>query len=118
MNLLLIGLGGSLGAISRYLLNEIIIKYIPTTFPTGILIVNISGCLVIGLLLGNSMMSTDHVYYFFAVGFLGSFTTMSAFSYQTIELFNTNILIACSYIILTLTLTILATYIGINFSKS
>ena len=117
MNLLLIGLGGSLGAISRYLLNEIIIKYIPITFPTGILIVNISGCLVIGLLLGNSMMSKDHVYYFFAVGFLGSFTTMSACSYQTIELFNTNILIACSYIILTLTLTILATYIGINFSK-
>ena len=117
MNLLLIGLGGSLGAISRYLLNEIVIKYISTSFPTGILIVNISGCLVIGLLLGNSMMSKDHVYYFFAVGFLGSFTTMSAFSYQTIELFNTNILIACSYIILTFTLTILATYIGINFSK-
>ena len=117
MNILLIGLGGSLGAISRYLLNEIVIKYIPTSFPTGILVVNIIGCLVIGLLLGNSMMSKDHVYYFFAVGFLGSFTTMSAFSYQTIELFNTNILIACSYIILTLTLTILATYIGINFSK-
>ena len=117
MNLLLIGLGGSLGAISRYLLNEIVIKYIPTSFPTGILIVNIIGCLVIGLLLGNSMMSKDYVYYFFAVGFLGSFTTMSAFSYQTMELFNTNILIACSYIILTLTLTILATYIGINFSK-
>jgi len=117
MNILLIGLGGSLGAISRYLLNEIVIKYIPTSFPTGILVVNIIGCLVIGLLLGNSMMSKDHVYYFFGVGFLGSFTTMSAFSYQTIELFNTNILIACSYIILTLTLTILATYIGINFFK-
>ena len=117
MNILLIGLGGSLGAISRYLLNEIVIKYIPTSFPAGILTVNIIGCLVIGLFIGNSMISKDHVYYFFAVGFLGSFTTMSAFSYQTIELFNTNILIACSYIILTLTLTILATYIGINFSK-
>ncbi|MFL2722072.1 MAG: fluoride efflux transporter CrcB [Gammaproteobacteria bacterium] len=117
MNILLIGLGGFLGAISRYLLNEIVIKYMPTSFPTGILIVNILGCLVIGLVLGNSMISKDHLYYFFAVGFLGSFTTMSAFSYQVIELFNTNILIACSYIILTLTLTIIATYIGINFSK-
>ena len=117
MNILLIGLGGFLGAISRYLLNEIVIKYMPTSFPSGILIVNILGCLVIGLVLGNSMISKDHLYYFFAVGFLGSFTTMSAFSYQAIELFNTNILIACSYIILTLTLTILATYIGINFSK-
>ena len=117
MNILLIGLGGFLGAISRYLLNEIVIKYMPISFPTGILIVNILGCLVIGLVLGNSMISKDHLYYFFAVGFLGSFTTMSAFSYQVIELFNTNILIACSYIILTLALTILATYIGINFSK-
>ena len=117
MNILLIGFGGFLGAISRYLLNEMVIKYIPVNFPTGILIVNILGCLFIGLVLGNSMILKDHVYYFLAVGFLGSFTTMSAFSYQTIELFNTNILIACSYIILTFTLTILATYIGINFSK-
>ena len=117
MNILLIGLGGFLGAISRYLLNELVMKYIPTNFPTGILIVNILGCLFVGLVLGNSMISKDQLYYFFAVGFLGSFTTMSAFSYQAIELFNTNILIACSYIILTLMLTILATYIGINFSK-
>ena len=117
MNIFLIGFGGFLGAISRYFLNEVVIKYIPTNFPTGILIVNILGCLFIGLVLGNTIVSKDHIYYFFAVGFLGSFTTMSAFSYQAIELFNTNILIACSYIILTLTLTILATYIGINFSK-
>ena len=117
MNIFLIGFGGFLGEILRYLLNELVIKYIPTNFPTGILIVNILGCLFIGLVLGNSIISKDHIYYFFAVGFLGSFTTMSAFSYQAIELFNTNILIACSYIILTLILTILATYIGINFSK-
>ncbi len=117
MNILLIGLGGFLGAVSRYLVNEAVIKYIPTNFPTGILIVNILGCLIIGLVLGNTLISKDNMYYFFAVGFLGSFTTMSAFSYQVIELFNTNILIACSYIILTILLTILATYIGINFSK-
>ena len=117
MNILLIGFGGFLGAVSRYLVNEAVIKYIPTNFPTGILIVNILGCFVIGLVLGNSMISKDNLYYFFAVGLLGSFTTMSAFSYQSIELFNTNILIACSYIILTILLTILATYIGINFSK-
>ena len=117
MNILLIGLGGFLGAISRYLLNELVIKHIPTNFPIGILIVNILGCLFIGLVLGNSILTKNHLYYFFVVGYLGSFTTMSAFSYQAIELFNTNILIACSYIILTLMLTILATYIGINFSK-
>jgi len=117
MNILLIGLGGFLGAVSRYLLNELVIKYIPTNFPVGILIINILGCLLIGLVLGNSMLTKDHLYYFFTVGFLGSFTTMSAFSYQAIELFNTNILIACSYLILTFTLTIIATNIGNNFFK-
>ena len=117
MNVLFIGIGGFLGAISRYLLNEFIVKYIPTSFPIGILIVNILGCFLIGFFVGGNLTSKDNLYYFMIIGFLGSFTTMSASSYQTIELFNTNILFACSYIMLTIFLTILATYIGINFSK-
>jgi CrcB protein len=117
MNILLIGIGGSFGAMLRYLLNEMINKYIHTTLPIGILIVNVVGCFLIGLVLGNTLISKDHSYYFFVIGFLGSFTTMSAFSYQVVELFNSNILFACSYIILMILMTILATYIGINFSK-
>lgn len=117
MNIFYIGLGGALGAIIRYLLNETIIKFLPSSFPIGILIVNIIGCYLIGLYLGNSLYDKDHYYYFIAIGFIGSFTTMSAFTYQTIDLFNSNILIACSYIILTIFLCILATFLGINFSK-
>ena len=117
MNVLFVGIGGFLGAISRYLLNEFIVKYIPTSFPIGILIVNILGCFLIGFLVGGTLTSKDNLYYFMIIGFLGSFTTMSAFSYQTIELINTNILLACSYIMLTIFLTILATYIGINLYK-
>ena len=117
MNIFLIGFGGFFGAISRYFLNEFITKYIPSSFPVGILAVNIVGCFFIGFLIGGSLTSKDNFYYFLIIGFLGSFTTMSAFSYQSIELFNTNILYACSYIMLTIFLTILATYIGINFSK-
>ena len=117
MNIFLIGFGGFFGAISRYFLNELITKYIPSSFPIGILAVNIVGCFLIGYLLGGSLTSKDNLYYFAVIGFLGSFTTMSAFTYQTIELLNTNILLACSYIMLTIFLTILATYLGINFSK-
>ena len=117
MNVLFIGIGGFLGAISRNLLNEFIVKYIPINFPIGILIVNVLGCFLIGFLVGGTLTSKDNLYYFMIIGFLGSFTTMSAFSYQTIELINTNILLACSYIMLTIFLTILATYIGMNFSK-
>ena len=117
MNILFVGIGGFIGAISRNLLNEFIVKYIPINFPIGILIVNVLGCFLIGFLVGGTLTSKDNLYYFMIIGFLGSFTTMSAFSYQAIELFNTNILLACSYIMLTIFLTILATYIGINFSK-
>ena len=117
MNIFYIALGGALGAVLRYILNETIIKYVHFSFPIGILVINIIGCYFIGLYLGNSLHDKDHYYYFIVIGFLGSFTTMSAFTYQTIDLFNSNILIACSYIILTIFLCMLATYLGINFSK-
>tara|TARA_B100000768_G_C10997152_1_gene256388 strand:- start:219 stop:572 length:354 start_codon:yes stop_codon:yes gene_type:complete len=112
MNILFIGIGGGLGAISRFLVNEAFFKYLSFTFPLGILFVNILGCFLIGLFLGLSMPEKDSSYYFFIIGFLGSFTTMSAFTHQTILMMNTNILIAASYIIITITLSIVATYCG------
>ena len=63
MNIFYIGLGGALGAVLRYILNETIIKYLPSSFPIGILIINIIGCYFIGLYLGNSLHDKDHYYY-------------------------------------------------------
>ena len=117
MNIILIGFGGALGAISRYIVNEIISKYLPFQIPLGILSVNIIGCFLIGLLMGSFIGIKDNNYYFFIVGFLGSFTTMSAFTYQSIELFNNNPLYGSSYIIITILLSIFATFIGLNFSR-
>ena len=117
MNLFLIGLGGSMGAILRYLINEFFIKFIPTEYPIGILSINVIGCFLIGYYLGTNLMVRDGQYYLFIVGFIGSFTTMSAFTHQTINMLNTNILMASSYIIATIILTIVATHFGANFSK-
>ena len=117
MNILIIGFGGALGAIARYLINEILTKYLPSSFPTGIFLVNIIGCFLVGYFINNMMIAKDNNYYFFIVGFLGSFTTMSAFSYQSIELFNVNPLTGSSYIILTIIFCIIATYIGLTFSR-
>ena len=117
MNLLLIGFGGFIGAISRYSLNELLIKIIPTMASLGTLCINIFGCLLIGMYLGNSMPIKDSSYYFFVIGFLGSFTTMSAFTHHTIQLINTNTLIATSYIITSIFLCIFATYIGTAISR-
>ena len=117
MNIFLIGIGGALGSIIRHLINELFIKHIPGEYPFGILFINILGCFFIGYYLGESLIVKDSQYYLFVIGFLGSFTTMSAFTYQTINMLNTNILIASSYIIATIILTIAATAYGASFSK-
>ena len=101
----------------RYLINEFFIRYIPAEYPLGILFINILGCFFIGYYLGTNLTEKDGQYYLFVIGFLGSFTTMSAFTYQTINMLNTNILIASSYIIATIILTIAATAYGASFSK-
>ena len=82
-------LGGGLGAISRFLLTEYI-NNISGLFPFGTLSVNVLGCFVIGCIAGYFASKSSPMYFFFVIGFLGSFTTMSAFSIQTIELFNSN----------------------------
>ena len=117
MNIILIGFGGALGAVLRYIVNELISKYLPFQIPLGILSINVLGCFLIGLLMGSLITIKDNYYYFFIVGFIGSFTTMSAFTYQSIELFNNNPLYGSSYIIITLLLSIFATYIGLNFLR-
>ena len=117
MNIFLIGIGGGLGAISRFIFNEISLKYIPVSFPINTLGVNIIGCFLIGLFLGYTNPVKDSNYYFFVIGFLGSFTTMSAFTHQTILMLNTNILWASSYIIATIIFSIAATYFGTIFSR-
>ena len=117
MNIFFIGIGGALGAVTRYLINEFFIKNITVDYPFGILFINVLGCFFIGYYLGASTLFKDEQYYLFVVGFLGSFTTMSAFTYQTINMLNTNILIASSYIIATIILTIASTYYGASISK-
>ena len=117
MSLVYIALGGGLGAVSRFLLTGYL-NNISDLFPFGTLSVNILGCFVIGCIAGYFASKSSPMYFFFVIGFLGSFTTMSAFSIQTIELFNSNSISGIFYVILTFSFTIVATYIGLTvFSK-
>mgnify|MGYP000677799525 CR=1 FL=1 len=70
MNLLFIGIGGGLGAISRYGLTSFIDKISPTSFPLATLLVNVIGCLLVGFALGSSIQSKDSTYYFFVIGYM------------------------------------------------
>lgn len=80
---MIIGLGGFLGTVSRYLSTFYVHKWIPVSFPLGTFAVNILGCLLIGIFYGiseKSELMTDQWRLFLTVGFCGGFTTFSTFA--------------------------------------
>lgn len=81
-----IGTGGAIGAVSRYLLSSWIASIAGTQFPWGILVVNVVGGLAMGVIaeLGaQSLQVTHETRAFLTTGILGGFTTFSAFSLDT-----------------------------------
>ena len=121
-NFFLVALGGSIGASTRYLFYLISKNLLSTSnLFINTLVVNIIGSFLIGyliVLLENKSLSQDFIKYFFIIGVLGSFTTFSAFSLETVDLIvNKKILIAFFYIFLSLFLCLLFTFIGLNFNK-
>ena len=121
-NFLLVAFGGSIGASTRYLFYLISKNLLSTSnLFINTLLVNIIGSFLIGyliVLLENKIFSQDFIKYFFIIGILGSFTTFSAFSLETIELLvNKKYLLAFFYIFLSLFLCLLFTFLGLNFNK-
>jgi len=88
--ILLVGLGGFVGAVMRYLVTGWVQDlFYGASFPYGIFTVNILGCLVIGALAGVSESRNflgPEVRALVIVGLLGGFTTFSAFGYESFEL--------------------------------
>ncbi len=85
-NLIIIMLGGSLGAASRYLIGIMAARAWGVNFPWGNLFVNMVGCFLIGIIfdLAESVrLLTPAVRLFLITGFLGALTTFSSFSLET-----------------------------------
>lgn len=122
--LVLIGLGGCLGAILRYELTTLL-SHLSISFPVGTLGVNVMGSFCLGLI----MFSTEHAGWvdektlmFFAIGLLGSFTTMSTFSFESVQLIDQGknllfILNVTGTILLTLCAIILGKFVAMNIIK-
>ncbi len=92
MGLLLVALGGALGALGRYGLNLLVTTRTGFAPWVSTAAVNLCGCLLIGVLYGllersrEDALAWDGWRLFVAVGLLGSFTTFSTFSHETLEL--------------------------------
>jgi fluoride exporter len=86
-NVLLVMLGGSIGALSRYGVSLLAVKLFGTRFPWGTLMVNLAGCFLIGLAFalaerGSGVMNPS-IRLFFVTGYLGALTTFSTYALET-----------------------------------
>ena len=89
--ILAVGCGGFLGAVARYALTGLMHRRFPAFLPAGTLLVNVLGCLVIGVLMAlvrERVLLSGHetLRFFLITGILGSLTTFSTFGFETVEL--------------------------------
>ncbi|MDV7718907.1 fluoride efflux transporter CrcB [Pediococcus ethanolidurans] len=112
MTVSLIGVGASVGAITRYELTKIIKKRIPSYFPFGTLIINILACFVIGILAATTLESSNW-YAIMAIGFCGGLSTFSTMSLETMVLLQERrYRMAVEYILFSLVIGIMAVSLG------
>jgi len=120
--LLVIGLAGAAGSISRHLLGGWMHRLVGLQFPSGTLFVNGLGCLLIGFLgtLADEkgMLASHHYRAAIFLGFLGAFTTFSTFTYETWLLFKNNAyLFAGLNIFASLLICFLGLFLGIFLAR-
>ena len=87
-NLIFIAIGGAAGAVLRYSVSGFVHGYANGLFPWGTLVVNLSGCLVIGILwqMFENLSFSPHTRSFMFIGVLGAYTTFSTYGLETFNL--------------------------------
>lgn len=120
VKLTLVGLGGGVGSILRYLISVCFVRY-QHTIPWATFIVNIVGCLLIGLLFGLSekgSIISGEMKLFLMTGFCGGFTTFSAFSIESVQLWqNGNYFMLAVYVVGSVLLGCLSVWLGFQIVK-
>lgn len=111
VNCLLVGAGGMIGTICRYLFGLIPIK-VQGGFPVNTLLINIIGAFCLGLIMafsGKNGNVNPQLLLFLQIGICGGFTTFSTFSWEAIQLLqNGKFPVALSYMVLSVALCVLA----------
>jgi CrcB protein len=85
----LVGVGGFLGAISRYAVGVLVARRLGASFPYGTFVINITGCFAIAFFLTlttERVVLNDAWRLLFPVGFVGAYTTFSTYEWETLRL--------------------------------
>jgi CrcB protein len=116
-NLLLVMLGGAIGAGFRYNLGRVALHNLGPAFPWGTWIVNLLGGLLMGILAGilaRDGSADEPLRIFLGIGVLGGFTTFSAFSLDTVNLIQRGDLVtAGAYMLSSVVGSILLLFVGL-----
>ena len=117
---LIVALGGGIGAASRYLVSVWAVERFGSGFPYGTLIVNIAGCFIIGLfmvLVTEKFEVSPEWRLLITTGFLGGLTTFSSFSYETLSLLDSDVRLAAYNLLANCIIGFTATWLGINLAR-
>ena len=119
---LAVAVGGALGALARWLVGEGVLAIAPSSavFPWSTLLVNVVGCALIGLLAPLLVGARPWVAGLVVTGFLGGFTTYSAFAEETFILLDRGdlmgLVLAAGYVVVTIAATSVAVALGLRLS--
>lgn len=120
-DILLVFFGGGIGSIARFLCQRGANAIYPHAFPFGTFFVNVTGCFLIGLLLGlmeKGSLVKPEWRLLLVTGFCGGYTTFSAFAAENIQLLKDGrVIYFLIYTIASVVLSILATFVGLSLFK-
>lgn len=114
-------MGGFVGALLRYGLSGWVYSLNRSDFPSGTLVVNVVGALILGLVVGLAERHIIHpnLQLFLTIGLLGALTTFSTFSYETIMLLEVgSYLKAFMNVLLSVLLALIAAFIGLAAGRA
>lgn len=122
MKYVMVGIGGGIGSVLRFWVSSYLGERIGGRFPYGTFAVNITGSFLIGLLVTLLASKADwdpRWRYLIPVGFIGGYTTFSAFEYETLRsVQDGRVLVASLNVILSVTLGFAAVWLGVIAGRS
>jgi CrcB protein len=122
MKFLMVGIGGGIGSVLRFWVSSYLGERMGARFPYGTFAVNVTGSFLIGLvvtLVTNKADGDPHWRYLLPIGFIGGYTTFSAFEYETFRsMQDGKVLVASLNVVLSVTLGLAAVWLGVMAGRS